>query len=127
MVEDASLDDDPLIGQGEHGEDIGDLEQLWNVHNDSNDDDRNNVISKDGPEPFFVESYLIGVGGADSVVTFNSDGNGQKDAGRDSNMTKTISPWPETIEDLAVGEEDLTGEDEVGDDDEQVNHAEDHQ
>ena len=100
MVEDASLDDDPLIGQGEQGEDIGNLEQLWNVHNDSNDDDRNNVISKDGPEPFFVESYLIGVGGTHSMVSLYSDSDGQEDACRDSDMTETISPGHDDVEEL---------------------------
>ena len=69
LVEDASLDNGSLIGQGEQGEDIENLEQLWNINNDCNEDDRNDVISEDSPEPLLVESDLIGVGGADSVVT----------------------------------------------------------
>ena len=127
MVDDASLDDDPLIAQGEQGEDIRDLEQLWSIHNDCNEDDRNNVISEDGPEPFLVESDLIGVGGANSVVTLYSDSDGHEDACRDSNVTQTICPGCDGVEDLTVGEEDLTREDQVGDDDEHVDHAEDHQ
>ena len=127
MVEDASFDTDPLICQGEQGEDIGDLEELWNVNNDCNEEDRNNLMSENGPETFLVESDLIMVWRADSVVTLYSDSDGHEDACRDSNMAETISPGSEAVEDVAVGEEYLTREDHVGDDDKHVHHAEDHQ
>ena len=127
MVEDASFDTDPLICQGEQGEDIGDLEELWNVNNDCNEEDRNNLMSENGAEPSLVESDLIMVWRADSVVTLYSDSDGHEDACRDSNMAETISPGSEAVEDLAVREEYLTREDHVGDDDKHVHHAEDHQ
>ena len=127
MVEDANFDTDPLIGQGERGEDIGDLEELWNVNNDYNEDDRNDLMSENGQEPFLIESDLIIVWRADSAVTLCSDSDGHEDACRDSNMAETISPGSEAVEDVAVGEEYLTREDHVGDDYKHVKHAEDHQ
>ena len=97
-------------------------------HNNNCDEkDRNNLMSKNGPEPFLVESDLILVWRADSVVTLYSDSNGHEDASRGSNIAETISPRSEAVEDLAVGEEYLTREDHVGDDDKHVHHAEDHQ
>ena len=70
----------------------------------------------------FNHPALIGVGSADGIVTFNCDRDGQKDTCGHCNVAETITPRTMMREERGVEYPD--GEEEVGEDDNEVSQAE---
>ena len=127
LIDYAGFDTDLLVVFREQGENFGQLENFWNVDDYCTKDDREDVAEEDPPEPLLEESDLISVRRADGVVALNSDSNGHEDTGGDGNMTQTITPRCQDVKDGALWKQCGAGQDEVGQDDQQVHHAEDHQ
>ena len=101
------------------------MQNLWSVEHDRSDKNRDNIRGDDAPVASLQHPGLVCVRGADGIVAFNSDSDSQEDTSSDCNMTNTITPGTKFRKEGR--DEDSDTEEEVGEDDNHVSHAEEHQ
>ena len=100
------------------------MENLWSVEDDRSEDNRDNIGGDDAPVASLQHPCLVCVRGADGIVALNSDSDSQEDTSSDCNMTNTITPGTKIRKESR--DEDSDTEEEVGEDDNHVSHAEEH-
>ena len=101
------------------------MQNLWSVEHDCSDNNRDNIRGDDAPVASLQHPALVCVRRADGKVVFNCDSNSQEDTSSDCNMTNTITPGTKFRKESR--DEDSDTEEEVGEDDNHVSHAEEHQ
>ena len=104
-----------------------DLCHSRNIEDDSSDDSGDDVGTEDAAVTPQGDPVLVGVRGADSVVTLHCEGNSQEYTRSDWDMAKTVWKRREEKKKRNVWNHGLDGQYHIGEDDQKVHNAKSNQ